>query len=285
MRIYPLLPVLPEGRGILQSDGAVGACNNGAKQETRAFDMVQSGRVFQPVTGIYMNIMQSIRNGFSPVHPEGYPFIAVFFIGSLVLGWIWNPLFWFGLVLTIWCICFFRDPVRVTPVGAGLVVSPADGKISAVGLAVPPEELGLSQVEMMRISIFMDVFSCHINRIPVDGAIGSIVYSPGEFANAEFDKASEHNERNGLIIKSVHGDIGVVQVAGLVARRIVCWVKNGDQVFAGKRFGLIRFGSRVDIYLPAGAGIRVSSGQKAIAGETVLACFDESAASVDFRLD
>lgn len=232
-----------------------------------------------------MSILQSVRNGFAPIHPEGYPFIAAFFIGSLVLGWIWSPLFWFGLVLTLWCIYFFRDPERITPVSADLVVSPADGKISSVGPVVPPQELGLPQEEMTRISIFMDVFSCHINRIPIDGTIKSIQYYAGRFANAEFDKASEHNERNGLLIATRHGNIGVVQVAGLVARRIVCWVKTGDEVVAGKRFGLIRFGSRLDVYLPAGVKIRVSAGQKAIAGETVLASFDDSATIADFRLD
>jgi len=257
-------------------------------QQTREADhlfvFVKSGMIRARI-GSHMSIMQSIRNGLSPIHPEGYPFIAAFFIGSLVLGWIWNPLFWFGFVLTIWCIYFFRDPERVTPVGADLVVSPADGRISAVGQAVPPEKLGLSQEEMIRVSIFMDVFSCHINRIPVDGKIKSIVYSEGRFANAELDKASEHNERNGLIIHSAHGDFGVVQVAGLVARRIVCWAKTGDEVVAGKRFGLIRFGSRLDIYLPVGCKVQVSTGQKAVAGETVLAIFDESAAPVDFRRD
>lgn len=232
-----------------------------------------------------MSILQSVRNGFSPIHPEGYPFIAAFFIGSLVLGWIWSPLFWFGLVLTLWCIYFFRDPERITPVSADIVVSPADGKISSVGPVVPPQELGLPQEEMIRISIFMDVFSCHINRIPIDGTIKSIQYYAGRFANAEFDKASEHNERNGLLIATKHGNVGVVQVAGLVARRIVCWGKTGDEVVAGKRFGLIRFGSRLDVYLPAGIRIRVSAGQKAIAGETVLASFDDSATIADFRLD
>ncbi|RCL03090.1 MAG: phosphatidylserine decarboxylase [Candidatus Tokpelaia sp. JSC189] len=232
-----------------------------------------------------MNILQSLRNGFSPIHPEGYPFIAAFFIGSLVLGWIWDPLFWFGLLLTLWCIYFFRDPKRITPVSADLVISPADGKISSVGLVIPPQELGLPQEEMKRISIFMDIFSCHINRIPIDGTIKSIQYYSGRFANAEFDKASEHNERNSLLIATKHGNIGIVQIAGLVARRIVCWVKTGDEVMAGKRFGLIRFGSRLDIYLPAGVKTRITSGQKVIVGETILASFDESAAVADFRLD
>jgi len=233
-----------------------------------------------------MSVMQSVRNAFSPIHPEGYPFIALFFIGSLAFGWIWNPLFWSGLTLTVWCIYFFRDPERVTPVGTDLVVSPADGKISFVGRVIPPCDLGLPLVETIRISIFMDIFSCHVNRIPIDGTIKSVTYTPGIFFNADLDKASEYNERNSLIIQTGHGEIGVVQVAGLIARRIVCWAKTGDQVLAGKRFGLIRFGSRLDIYLSANTRILVHVGQKAVAGETILASFiDESAPPVDFRLD
>jgi len=233
-----------------------------------------------------MSIMQSVRNGFSPIHPEGYPFIAAFFIGSLVLGWIWSPLFWCGLVLTVWCIFFFRDPERVTPVDANLVISPADGKISMVGPAFPPEELDLPNEEMTRISIFMDVFSCHVNRMPIEGTIKSVIYKPGKLANAELDKASEHNERNGIVVSTDrHGDIAVVQVAGLIARRIVCWTKKANRVAAGERFGLIRFGSRLDVYLPASARLRVAAGQKSVAGETVLACFDDSQAPLDFRLD
>lgn len=232
-----------------------------------------------------MSIVRSVRNSFAPIHPEGYPFIAGFFIVSLVLGWMWTPLFWMGLVLTIWCIYFYRDPERVTPIDPDLVISPADGKISFVGEAVAPKELELGSEMMIRISVFMNVFSCHINRIPIDGHIMALAYRPGKFANAELDKASDHNERNGLVIKTVHGNIGVVQVAGLVARRIVCWSKIGDDVVAGKRFGLIRFGSRLDVYLPKEAKLRVSVGQNAIAGETVLAAFDASEAIVDFRLD
>lgn len=232
-----------------------------------------------------MSIVRSVRNGFAPIHKEGYPFIVGFFILSLVLGWMWDPLFWFGLVLTIWCIYFFRDPERVTPIDMNLVMSPADGRISFVGMFMPPKELGLGNEEMMRVSVFMDIFSCHINRIPMDGVVKSIVYRPGKFGNAELDKASDHNERNSLVIETTHGDIGVVQVAGLVARRIVCWSKENEPVVAGKRFGLIRFGSRLDVYLPAHVKLRVAIGQKAIAGETVFASFDKSATITDFRLD
>lgn len=261
-------------------------CLNRAGHKNRPFVFVLRKRpVMCSSTGNHMSIIQSVRNGFSPIHPEGYPFIAAFFIGSLILGWLWIPLFWAGLVLTLWCVYFFRDPVRVVPVSPDIVVSPADGRISALGPVVPPEKLGLAQVQMIRVSIFMDVFSCHVNRIPAGGVIKSIVYCAGKFANAELDKASEHNERNSLLIHTAHGDIGVVQVAGLVARRIVCWAKTGDEVVSGARFGLIRFGSRLDIYLPADITVRVGTGQKVVAGETVIASFDKSAVPADFRLD
>ncbi|ABM45376.1 phosphatidylserine decarboxylase proenzyme [Bartonella bacilliformis str. Heidi Mejia] len=232
-----------------------------------------------------MSVFRSIRDGVVPIHKEGYPFIVAFFVASLILGWIWDPLFWFGLVLTVWCIYFFRDPERVTPMNADWVVSPADGRISFVGLCVPPEELDLGKNEMMRVSVFMDVFSCHINRAPVSGTIESIVYSPGKFVNADLDKASEFNERNGVVIDSKHGKIGVVQIAGLVARRIICWSKEDDSVAAGQRFGMIRFGSRLDVYMPAEIKLRVAVGQTSIAGETVLGSFDSDITTTDFRLN
>jgi len=232
-----------------------------------------------------MSIVKSVRNSFAPIHREGYPFIGGFFIASIALGFIWYPLFWLGLVFTVWCIYFFRDPERVTPIAPDLITSPADGKISWVGPFVPPQELGLGEEEMTRISIFMDIFSVHVNRIPIDGKIREIIYRPGKFANAELDKASDNNERNGLVIETSFGNIGVVQVAGLVARRIVCWAKINDQVLAGQRFGLIRFGSRLDIYLPSHTSTMVSVGQKAIAGETILASFGLKSSMNDFRMD
>ncbi|ALE03990.1 phosphatidylserine decarboxylase [Bartonella ancashensis] len=232
-----------------------------------------------------MSVIQSICNSFVPVHKEGYPFIAVFFIISLILGWIWDPLFWFGFVLTVWCIYFFRDPERVTPINENWVTSPADGRISFVGLAIPPKELGLSDVEMLRVSVFMNVFSCHINRSPVSGVIDSITYSPGKFVNADFDKSSQFNERNSLVIDSKNGKIGVVQIAGLIARRIVCWSKENDSVTAGQRFGMIRFGSRLDVYMPAGIKPCVAVGQTAVAGETVLGSFDDDVSIADFKLN
>lgn len=221
-----------------------------------------------------MSLTDTIRNTFVPIHREGYPFIAGFFVVSLILGWLWNPLFWVGMVLTIWCIYFYRDPERVTPLDDRLVISPADGKISAVGPTVPPAELGLGDEPRLRISVFMNVFSVHINRAPVRGEIEKIEHKPGKFLNADLDKASTENERNSVLIDSPHGKVGVVQVAGLVARRILCWSKEDEVLSVGERFGLIRFGSRVDVYLPEGAVARVAAGQTAVAGETILAEFE-----------
>ncbi|WP_332066094.1 phosphatidylserine decarboxylase [Bartonella sp. CB189] len=232
-----------------------------------------------------MSILQSIHNSFVPIHKEGYPFIVVFFVVSLVLGLVWGPLFWFGLVLTVWCIYFFRDPDRVIPLNSDWVMSPADGRISFVGPSTPPEELGLGNEEMIRISIFMDIFSCHINRIPMSGTVESIVYRPGKFANVELDKTSQFNERNGVVINSKHGTIAVVQIAGMIARRIVCWSKESDSVMTGQRFGLIRFGSRLDIYMPVDVKLYVAVGQTAIAGETVLGSFSDKSAITNFRFD
>lgn len=232
-----------------------------------------------------MSIMRSIGNNFTPIHKEGYPFIAIFFVVSLLLGWLWAPLFWVGMIFTLWCIYFFRDPERFIPIADKLVLSPADGKISFVGEMIAPKELDLGDEAVIRISVFMNVFSCHVNRIPINGTVKSIVYRPGQFANAEMDKASETNERNCLVLETKHGDIGVVQVAGLIARRIVCWVDDGAELVAGKRFGLIRFGSRLDIYLPKNANIRVGVGQTAVAGETVLAEFNNQDSVTDFRMD
>ncbi len=218
-----------------------------------------------------MDILDTIRGSLAPVHREGWPFIAGFFVMSVILGWLWAPLFWIGLGLTIWCAAFFRDPQRVTPVDGSLVVSPADGRVSLIGAAVPPPELGLGDRPLTRISIFMNVFNCHVNRAPVAGRIVTVAYRPGKFLNAELDKASEHNERNGVVIEADGGRLGVVQIAGLVARRIVCWAREGEAIEAGARFGMIRFGSRLDVYLPEGAVPQIALGQRAIAGETVIA--------------
>jgi phosphatidylserine decarboxylase len=220
-----------------------------------------------------MSIANSIRAQIPPIHPEGYPFIGGFALASLVLFWIWTPLGWIGTVLTVWCALFFRDPVRVTPAREGLVVAPADGRISMITQALPPAELGLGDRPLPRISIFMSVFNCHVNRAPISGRIDRIAYRPGIFINAELDKASEDNERNSLVISSAQGRIGVIQIAGLVARRIVSFVREGQTIGVGERFGLIRFGSRLDVFLPEGTKPLVSEGQTAIAGETILADF------------
>jgi phosphatidylserine decarboxylase len=217
------------------------------------------------------DIYESIRRLFVPIRREGYPFIAIAFVAAVLLGLIWEPLFWVLLIITLWVCYFFRDPERVTPVRDGLVVSPADGRISMIVNAVPPVEMGLPEVPMLRISVFMNVFDCHVNRSPVAGRITRVAYTPGLFLNADLDKASEDNERNALVIETEGVPVGVVQIAGLVARRIVDWVKEGESLVAGQRFGLIRFGSRVDVYLPTTTQVLVGVGQKAIAGETVLA--------------
>ena len=230
-----------------------------------------------------MSLFDSVRNALVPVHKEGYPFIAAFFAGSFVIGWIAEPLFWVGIVLTLWCAYFFRDPARSTPQDDDLVISPADGKVSAVQMMVPPAELNLGSEPMLRISVFMNVFNCHVNRAPVRGTIVSIEHKNGLFLNAELDKASTDNERNSVVIDARHGKVGVVQIAGLVARRIVCWAQPSAALEAGERFGLIRFGSRLDVYLPEGATPRVSVGQTAIAGETVIAEFGSSKGPVISR--
>jgi phosphatidylserine decarboxylase len=218
-----------------------------------------------------MSIVSSIRKQIVPIHPEGYIFIGAFAVAALLLGWVWVPLGWIGWILTAWCAYFFRDPPRVTPTKEGLVISPADGRVESLGSFVPPAELELGDKPLPRISIFMSVFDCHVNRMPVTGRVAKIVYRPGLFLNADLDKASEDNERMGLVVHTVYGHFGVVQIAGLIARRIVSFVKDGADLSVGERFGLIRFGSRVDVYLPEGGRPLVGLGQRAIAGETVLA--------------
>lgn len=218
-----------------------------------------------------MSLVDSVRKVIVPIHKEGYVFIAVGLVATIILANLWSPFGWIGSILTVWICYFFRDPVRVTPQREGLVISPADGRISQVASALPPPELDLPAEPMTRISIFMNVFDCHVNRAPVPGRIAKIAYTPGLFLNAELDKASDDNERNALAIETTSGVVGVVQIAGLIARRIVPFVKEGDTLATGERFGLIRFGSRVDVYLPAHIVPLVGEGQTAIAGETVLA--------------
>ena len=207
-----------------------------------------------------------------PMHKEGRKFVAIFAAIALILSLVWMPLFWLGVGATVWCYYFFRDPVRVIPQQAGLVLSPADGIVSLIEDVIPPEDLGLGDTPLTRVSVFMNVFNCHVNRAPVAGVVTNIVYRHGKFLNASLDKASEHNERNSVTIQTPDGArIGVVQIAGLVARRIVCFVREQDSLEAGHQFGLIRFGSRLDVYLPTGVAPLVAVGQTAVAGETILA--------------
>jgi phosphatidylserine decarboxylase len=231
-----------------------------------------------------MSVLASIRSQLVPIHREGFRFIGIFALVSLVLFWLWSPLGWIGTAMTIWCTLFFRDPERVTPVREGLVVAPADGRVSRIINAVPPPELNLGERPMARVSIFMSVFNCHVNRSPISGRIEKIVYKSGAFINADLDKASEHNERNSFVISTATARIGVVQIAGLIARRIVCFVREGTTVGAGQRLGMIRFGSRVDVYLPDGVRPLVAEGQTAIAGETVLADLRVAVKELTFRV-
>jgi len=210
-----------------------------------------------------------------PMHPEGRKFVAIAAAITLVLFKLWEPLGWIGTGLTVWVYYFFRDPERVTPDRAGVMVSPADGVVSLLEPATPPAELGLGEAPMTRISVFMSVFNCHVNRIPAAGRITAVAYHEGKFLNASLDKASTDNERNGIAVELPDGrKYGVVQIAGLVARRILCWSVVDEAMERGQRFGLIRFGSRLDIYLPEGAEPLVEIGQTMIAGETVIATLD-----------
>ena len=185
---------------------------------------------------------------------------------------IWQPLGWIGLVLTVWCFYFFRDPERVTPDKPDLVVSPADGTIQMITKVKAPEELGLGDAKFTRVSVFMSVFNVHVNRAPAEGKILKSVYVPGKFLNATLDKASKDNERQILAMKTKGGKtLSFVQIAGLVARRILCEATEGMEYKAGERFGLIRFGSRLDVYLPEGVEPQVCLGQTMVAGETVIA--------------
>ena len=217
--------------------------------------------------------MDTLKSVLVPINKEGHRFIAIFaavtfllfvFTGS-VLGWI-------GVGLTLWCVYFFRDPDRHVPTREGLIVSPADGVVQMIERSVPPEELGLGNDPLLRISVFLNVFNVHVNRVPLGGTVVKQVYRPGKFLNAALDKASDENERHAVHLRTNDGkDIVFVQIAGLVARRIVCHLTDGQEVRSGERFGLIRFGSRTDIYLPDGVEPQVGVGQNMVGGETVIA--------------
>ena len=213
-----------------------------------------------------------LKHVLTPIHPDGWRFIAIAAVAALLLFWLWTPLGWLGVIVTLWCVYFFRDPWRVTPTRAGLVIAPADGLVVSVGRAAPPAELAMGETPMMRIGIFLNIFDVHVNRVPMAGRVQKLAYHPGKFLNASLDKASEVNERMAIRIASSAGaEIAVVQIAGLVARRIVCRLTEGQDVIAGQRFGLIRFGSRTDVYLPATWTPLVITGQRVIGGETVIA--------------
>ncbi len=217
--------------------------------------------------------MDTIKSVLVPINREGWPFVVLFAIVSVLLGGlVWEPLGWLGLVLTVWCIYFFRDPDRYTPDRDGLVISPADGVVQSIVAASPPPELDMGNEALTRVAVFMNVFDVHVNRAPVEGVVKRLAYRPGAFLNASFDKASEDNERQSILLETDSGkEVAFVQIAGLVARRILCDLEDNQRVVTGQRIGMIRFGSRVDVYLPKGVNPLVSVGQRAIAGETVLA--------------
>ncbi|MEZ5827724.1 MAG: phosphatidylserine decarboxylase [Hyphomicrobiales bacterium] len=225
------------------------------------------------------SLLDTITGAFVPIHRDGYRFVAIGAVATLFLFLVAPPLGWLGALLTAFCAYFFRDPERVTPERAGLVVSAADGKVANVVYDVtPPRELALGTSPLTRVSVFLSVFDVHIVRAPVGGRIVHSAYVPGAFLNAELDKASEDNERQALVIETGTGTkIGVVLIAGLVARRIVTFAGEGASVAAGERVGLIRFGSRVDLYLPADVEVLAELGQTAIGGETVIASVAGSA--------
>lgn len=230
-----------------------------------------------------MSILSSVKDCFVPIHKKGYPFLLSGIAATIGLAFLSAHLFWVALIITIWVGYFFRDPQRTTPIADGIVVAPAEGRVSMITEIVPPPELGLTNEPMLRVSVFMSIFDCHVNRMPVSGTIRRIAYKPGKFFNAELDKASDHNERNGLVVETPYGKIAVVQIAGLIARRIEHWVSENQQLQAGDRFGLIRFGSRLDVYLPLGTPLNVSVGQFAVVGETVLAHLNDRTNSGHFK--
>ena len=234
-----------------------------------------------------MNILDSIKTSvLTPIHPAGIPFIALFLILTIIIGWIWSPLYYVGFTLTLWCIYFFRNPSRITPILSGsnknnLIISPADGTVIEISKITPAKDIGLPQGRWTRVCIFMNVFDVHVNRSPMLGQITYKKYIPGAFFNASLDKASNENERLILNMDTENGNkIAFVQIAGLVARRIICDVDIGHSLKAGEVFGLIRFGSRVDIYFPSKVSVMVLKGQKMIAGETIIGDFSKNAKPV-----
>lgn len=230
-----------------------------------------------------MSVLSSIKGSLVPIHKAGYPFIAIGVAGVVGLGFVSASLAWLAVIATVWVCYFFRNPRRTTPVEDGIVVSPAEGHVSLIAEVLPPPELGMAAEPMLRVSVFMSIFDCHVNRAPVSGRIRKIAYTPGRFFNADLDKASEHNERNAIALETPYGVVAVVQIAGLIARRIDHWVSEDEEIEVGDRFGLIRFGSRLDVYLPLGTELCVTVGQTAIVGETVLARLGDEPATRRYK--
>ncbi len=237
-----------------------------------------SDSAFSNIISNVKEIVENIVSFIPPVHPAGWPFIGIFAFVTLIIGYISSVLFWIGVVLTIWCVLFFRDPERFTPQGKGQIISPADGIVIKVEdkADFPPQFESLSGQKAKKISIFMNVFNVHVNRTPIDGKVKDVNYVPGKFFNASLDKASEDNERSLTLLDTEYGDVAFVQIAGLVARRIINQLEVGDEVKAGDRMGIIRFGSRVDVYLPTTAQVNIKEGQTMIAGETIIAKLKKS---------
>ena len=213
-----------------------------------------------------------LRRFLAPLHPDGFKFVVAGVVATLLLFLLWAPAGWIGAIATLWIVYFFRDPWRVTPTRPGLLISPADGIVVSIAAATPPPELAMGDMAVVRIGIFLNIFDVHVTRAPVGGRVAAMRYTKGRFVNASLDKASEHNERLAIRIAPPEGpDIAFVLVAGLVARRIVCNLYDGQHIATGQRVGIIRFGSRVDIYCPPPYVPMVVTGQRMVGGETVLA--------------
>jgi phosphatidylserine decarboxylase len=213
-----------------------------------------------------------LRRFLAPLHPDGFKFVAIGVVATLLFFVVWAPAGWAAAVATLWMVYFFRDPWRVTPARPGLLISPADGIVTSIAAALPPPELGMGDMAVVRIGIFLNIFDVHVTRAPVGGRVAAMRYTKGRFVNANLDKASDDNERLALRIAAPEGpDVAFVLVAGLIARRIVCDLYEGQEVATGQRVGIIRFGSRVDIYCPSPYVPMVVAGQRMIGGETVLA--------------
>jgi phosphatidylserine decarboxylase len=213
----------------------------------------------------------SVKFSFPQLYKDGYFFVAIGAVVASIMGMIWEPLGWICVIITLWLIYFFRDPDRVVPIGKDFVVSPADGVVANIEDVEVPSELGIKKETRTRVSIFLNIFDVHVNRVPCEGRITKIVYHPGKFFNASLDKASTDNERNHVVMEIANKKTLIfTQIAGLIARRIVCDLKEGQEVKTGQRYGVIKFSSRMDIFLPVGELPKVNIGQRVISGETIL---------------